>query len=63
MPNNKISDLTIFELGYMAKRIVLRLIDSLDYASDQLKNGVFNDSEPGPYRIIAVNAVRWADVG
>ena len=39
------------------------LIESLDYAIDRLENGVFNDSEPGPYRIIEVNAVRWQTVG
>ena len=33
------------------------LIDSLDYAKDRLQNGVFEDSEPGPFRIIAVNSV------
>lgn len=39
------------------------LLDSLDYAIEQLERGVFNTSEPGPYRIIAVNAVEWPDVG
>jgi hypothetical protein len=39
------------------------LIESLDYAIDRLQNGIFNDSEPGPYRIIAVNAVKWPPVG
>ena len=35
------------------------LIDSLDYAIDSLENGVFDDAEPGPYRIIEVNMVPW----
>ena len=39
------------------------LIESLDYAIDRLEQGVFNDSEPGPYRIIEVNATRWPTVG
>ena len=39
------------------------LIDSLDYAIQQLESGVFNNSESGPYRIIAVNVVEWSDVG
>jgi hypothetical protein len=38
------------------------LIDTLNYAIDQLENGVFNNSEPGPYRIIGVSAVRWSEV-
>lgn len=39
------------------------LIDTLDYAIGQLENGAFTNSEPGPYRIIGVSAVRWSDVG
>lgn len=39
------------------------LIASIDYAIDRLENGIFNNSEPGPYRIIAVNSVRWPNVG
>jgi hypothetical protein len=39
------------------------LIDSLGYAISQLEGGVFKNSEPGPFRIIAVNAVAWSDVG
>ena len=38
------------------------LIDSLEYAIDQLENGAFKNSEPGPYRIIEVNAVSWTDI-
>ncbi len=37
------------------------LIDSLDDAIDQLERGVFNHSEPGPFRIIAVHAVEWKE--
>ena len=35
------------------------LIESLDYAIDCLENGVFDNSEPGPYRIIAVSSIEW----
>lgn len=33
------------------------LIDSLDSAIEQLENGGFNNSEPGPYRIMEVNII------
>jgi len=33
------------------------LIDSLDYAIEQLETGLFNNSEPGPHRIIGVHRV------
>ncbi len=39
------------------------LIDSLDDAIERLENGAFNHSEPGPFRIIAVTAVEWSDIG
>ena len=35
------------------------LIETLDYAIDRLETGCFHDSEPGPYRIIAVYTVPW----
>lgn len=39
------------------------LIDSLGDAIDRLNIGAFNNSEPGPYRIIAVHAVDRPGVG
>lgn len=39
------------------------LIRSLDYAIECLENGAFANSEPGPYRIIAVNSIPWPIVG
>jgi hypothetical protein len=35
------------------------LFDSLAEAETNLKNGVFNDCEPGPYRIFAVYSTDW----
>lgn len=39
------------------------LIDSLDYAIDRLQNGMFDNAEPGPCRIIAIYAVEWPKYG
>ena len=36
------------------------LLDSLKQAQNLLENGVFNHSEPGPYRIFAVYLVAWS---
>lgn len=39
------------------------LLQSFEHARLLLENGTFNDSEPGPYRILAVHSVAWpADV-
>lgn len=35
------------------------LFDSFDEAKFHLNEGVFNNSEPGPYRIFAVYSVPW----
>jgi hypothetical protein len=35
------------------------LLPSFEHARQLLENGTFNDSEPGPYRIIAVYSVPW----
>jgi len=39
------------------------LIEKLDYAIDLLETGCFNNSEPGPYRVIAVYATPWPHAG
>ena len=39
------------------------LIESLDYAVDCIENGAFIYCEPGPFRIISVNSLRWPSVG
>jgi|SRR6185437_8595676 len=36
------------------------LLRSFDEAKTNLTNGIFNNSEPGPYRIFAVHSVKWA---
>ena len=38
------------------------LVESFDEAKRHLESGVFNDSEPGPYRIFAVYSVGWEEV-
>lgn len=35
------------------------LFASFEEAETSLKNGMFNNSEPGPYRIFSVNSVHW----
>jgi len=35
------------------------LLQSFEQARALLENGTFNDSEPGPYRILAVYSVAW----
>jgi hypothetical protein len=35
------------------------LLDSFEIAEANIANGVFNNSEPGPYRIFAVYTVDW----
>lgn len=35
------------------------LLDSFEEARQYLEQGIFNNSEPGPYRIYAVYAVEW----
>jgi hypothetical protein len=37
------------------------LFTSFDSAENSLTNGVFNNSEPGPYRIFSVYTVNWAN--
>ncbi|NLE39122.1 MAG: hypothetical protein GX621_13955 [Pirellulaceae bacterium] len=37
------------------------LVDSLDYAVEQVETGAFSNAEPGPFRIIAVHALPWVD--
>lgn len=39
------------------------LIAGLDYAIELVSHGVFDNSEPGPYRIIEVHSVEWPGVG
>ena len=37
------------------------LLESFEQARKLLEDGMFNNSEPGPYRIFAVYSVAWSD--
>ena len=39
------------------------LLDSLDDAINLLETGVFDNSEPGPFRIISVSRADWEQLG
>jgi len=48
--------------NHLAEEVVTNshcLLAQFDEAEMNLKNGTFNNSEPGPYRIFSVNSVRW----
>jgi hypothetical protein len=48
--------------NYMANELATNahcLIASFEEAEKQITNGLFNNSEPGPYRVFAVYSVDW----
>ncbi|MDB4766129.1 hypothetical protein OAG71_00430 [bacterium] len=52
--------------NYLANEISVNkhcLIETIDMAIKRLETGLFNNSEPGPYRIIAVSLLQWSYVG
>jgi hypothetical protein len=50
--------------NYMASELPTNahcLLDSFEIAETNVTNGVFNNSEPGPYRIFSVYTVDWPE--
>ncbi len=48
--------------NYLARELPTNshcLLNSFEDAEKNVTNGVFNDSEPGPYRIFSVYSVKW----